>query len=216
MRTVLFDLDGTLTDPKLGITTCVQHALRRFGIEVPDRDELECFIGPPLADSFRRYYGLDERQAAQAIDYYRERFSTVGLYENAVYDGVPELLSRLRARGQTMAVATSKPTVYSQQILDHFDLSRFFDAVVGSELDGRRTDKADVIRETLRQLSLSPSEACMVGDRRQDVMGAKACGVPVIGVAYGYAEPDELEEAGADWIVDSVDALRVLLERLAV
>ena len=115
-----------------------------------------------------------------------------------------------------MAVATSKPTVYSQQILDHFDLSRFFDAVVGSELDGRRTDKADVIRETLRQLSLSPSEACMVGDRRQDVMGAKACGVPVIGVAYGYAEPDELEEAGADWIVDSVDALRVLLERLAV
>lgn len=216
MRTVLFDLDGTLTDPKLGITTCVQHALRRFGIEVPDRDELECFIGPPLADSFRRYYGLDERQAAQAIDYYRERFSTVGLYENAVYDGVPELLSRLRARGQTLAVATSKPTVYSQQILDHFDLSRFFDAVVGSELDGRRTDKADVIRETLRQLSLSPSEACMVGDRRQDVMGAKACGVPVIGVAYGYAEPDELEEAGADWIVDSVDALRVLLERLAV
>ena len=209
MRTVLFDLDGTLTDPKLGITTCVQHALRRFGIE-------ECFIGPPLADSFRRYYGLDERQAAQAIDYYRERFSTVGLYENAVYDGVPELLSRLRARGQTLAVATSKPTVYSQQILDHFDLSRFFDAVVGSELDGRRTDKADVIRETLRQLSLSPSEACMVGDRRQDVMGAKACGVPVIGVAYGYAEPDELEEAGADWIVDSVDALRVLLERLAV
>ena len=176
----------------------------------------ECFIGPPLADSFRRYYGLDERQAAQAIDYYRERFSTVGLYENAVYDGVPELLSRLRARGQTLAVATSKPTVYSQQILDHFDLSRFFDAVVGSELDGRRTDKADVIRETLRQLSLSPSEACMVGDRRQDVMGAKACGVPVIGVAYGYAEPDELEEAGADWIVDSVDALRVLLERLAV
>lgn len=216
MRAVLFDLDGTLTDPKLGITTCVQHALRRFGIEAPDRDRLECFIGPPLADSFQKYYGLDEQRAAQAIAYYRERFSTVGLYENAVYDGVSEMLGRLRTRGLTLAVATSKPTVYSQQILDHFDLSRFFDAVVGSELDGRRTDKADVIRETLRQLSLSPAEACMVGDRRQDVMGAKACGVPVIGVAYGYAEPDELEEAGADWIVDSVDALRVLLERLAV
>lgn len=214
IRTILFDLDGTLTDPKVGITTCVQHALRRMGIEEPSRDRLTSFIGPPLSESFRSRYGMDEQQAAQAIAFYRERFATVGLFENTVYDGVLAMLDRLRDAGLTLAVATSKPTVFSERILDHFALRPYFTVVVGSELDGRRTDKAAVIREVLRQLGTAAADACMVGDRRQDVAGARACGLYPVGVAYGYAEPGELTAAGAAQIVDSVPELETLLLHL--
>lgn len=212
MKYLLFDLDGTLTDPKIGITTCVQYALRRFGIDEPDIDRLTWFIGPPLSESFKQGYGFDDEQAARAIAAYRERFSTVGLFENTVYDGVPAMLDALRAAGFVTAVATSKPTVFSERILAHFGLADKFDAVVGSELDGTRTAKADVIREVTARLDIrDPADAVMVGDRRQDILGAAACGMRAIGVRYGYAEPNELEQAGAWRIADTVADLEKLL-----
>lgn len=149
---ILFDLDGTLTDPKLGITTCVQYALHKLGIEEPDRDRLEPFIGPPLLDSFREFYGLDDEKGRQAVAYYRERFSTVGLFENEIYPGIGEMLARLQKVGRHLAVASSKPTVFVTKILEHFKILDYFEVIVGSELDGTRADKEEVIEEALRQL----------------------------------------------------------------
>lgn len=205
--TILFDLDGTLTDPFEGITTCVQTALRHFGIDEPDRRALAPYIGPPLRESFMERHGLNGEQADEALRVYRERFSRVGLFENRVYDGIPETLARLRAAGHRLAVATSKPTVFSVRILEHFELAGFFDAIVGSELDGRRVDKAEVIAEALRRLDARANETWMVGDRCFDVVGAHKNGVRALGVRYGYAAPGELEEAGAEHIADTVAAM---------
>lgn len=211
---LLFDLDGTLTDPKEGITKCVQHALRQFGIDEPDADRLTCFIGPPLAASFTEFYGFDEQKAALAVEKYRERFRRVGLFENRVFDGIPQMLANLQTQGKTLAVATSKPQVFAERILENYELRRYFTVVVGSELDGRRTDKAEVIEEVCRQLGLDAvkrRDAVMIGDRRHDILGAAACGMRSIGVLFGYAEPGELEAAGAGQIVRSVPALAALL-----
>ncbi len=213
---ILFDLDGTLTDPKEGITKCVQYALKKFGIEEPDLDKLEPFIGPPLLDSLHDFYGFDEEKGKQAIVYYRERFSSVGLFENAIYPGMDKLLERLHKEGRVLAVASSKPTVYVRQILEHFHILAYFDVVVGSELDGTRSKKEEVVKEALKQLfgeSDMRSKTVMVGDRRFDIEGAKAFHIASIGVEYGYALPGELEEAGADMIAASVEELgRILLE----
>lgn len=149
---ILFDLDGTLTDPKIGITTCVQYALHKMGIEEPDPDKLEPFIGPPLTDSFRDFYDMDEEKAGQAVTYYRERFSTVGLLENEVYPGIPEMLAELKRAGKRLAIASSKPTVFVKKILEHFEICQYFDVIVGSELDGTRSRKEEVVEEALRQL----------------------------------------------------------------
>ena len=211
---LLFDLDGTLTDPKEGITKCVQHALRQFGIDEPDADRLTCFIGPPLAASFTEFYGFDEQKAALAVEKYRERFRRVGLFENRVFDGIPQMLANLQTQGKTLAVATSKPQVFAERILENYKLRRYFTVVVGSELDGRRTHKAEVIEEVCRQLGLDAEKrraAVMIGDRRHDILGAAACGMRSIGVLFGYAEPGELEAAGAGQIVRSVPALAALL-----
>lgn len=207
---ILFDLDGTLTDPKEGITKCVQYALSRFGI-ASECDALVPFIGPPLLDSFRDFYHMTDEQAQQAVAYYRERFAPVGIFENGVYPGIPALLGALRGAGRRLAIATSKPTVYSVQICDKFGLSEHFEAIVGSELDGRRTDKAEVVSEALRQLGAKPGNAIMVGDRSYDILGAHRCGVRAVGVSYGYAAPGELERAGADAIADSPAALAPIL-----
>ncbi len=207
---ILFDLDGTLTDPKEGITRCVQYALEKLGIRA-ECDALLPFIGPPLLDSFRDYFGLDGELGLQAVQDYRERFATVGLFENEVYPGIPPVLAELSRRGYTLAVATSKPTVYSVQICDKFALSGYFDAIVGSELDGTRVDKAEVITETLRQLGAAPGDAVMVGDRSYDIAGAHRCGVRAIGVRYGYAIGDELERAGAEAIADTPEDLLPLV-----
>ncbi len=207
---ILFDLDGTLTDPKEGITRCVQYALEKLGIHA-EQSSLLPFIGPPLPDSFHEFFGLDEAQTQRAVQYYRERFGTVGLYENEPYPAIPPVLTELKRRGCTLAVATSKPTVYSVQICDRFGLRGYFDTIVGSELDGTRTDKAEVIAEVLRQLGARPDESCMVGDRRFDIEGAHKCGLRAIGVRYGYAIGDELERAGADAIADTPHALLTLL-----
>lgn len=212
---LLFDLDGTLTDPKLGITTCVQYALHKFGIEEADLDKLEPFIGPPLSDSFQEFYGFDEGQAADAIKAYRERFSTIGLFENELYTGMDKLLARLKGEGKKLAVASSKPEVFVRKILKHFGIEQYFDVIVGSELDGTRSKKEEVIEEALRQLCHEGKSdndiVVMIGDRKFDIQGAKAFGLVSVGVSFGYAAPGELEQAGADYIVDTVSELEELL-----
>lgn len=210
---ILFDLDGTLTDPKIGITSCVQYALHKLGIEEPDLDELEPFIGPPLTDSFREFYGFDDETVQQAVIYYRERFSTVGLFENDIYPGIAQMLERLKQAERRLAVASSKPTVFVKQILEHFEILSYFDVIVGSKLDGTRAKKEEVVEEALRQLLCDGNghDIVMVGDRKFDVEGAKAYGIDSIGVAYGYAACGELEEAGADVIVETVEELEKAL-----
>ena len=210
---ILFDLDGTLTDPEEGITRCAQFALESMGIR-EERKNLRRFIGPPLRQSFMEYYGLSGEQADRAVEKYRERFATVGLFENRVLPGIPELLDRLRRGGRTLAVATSKPTVFTLRILEKFGLAPYFRAIVGSELSGARTQKAEVIREALKRLDLGEEElsrVVMVGDRLHDVEGARACGVASIGVRFGYAEPGELERHGADHIAATVEELGRIL-----
>ncbi len=219
-RYILFDLDGTLTDPKLGITSCVQYALGKMGIEEPDRDKLEPFIGPPLLDSFRDYYGLDGEKGQQAVAYYRERFRTIGLFENEIYPGISQMLEKLQKAGIHLAVASSKPTVFVTQILEYFGILSCFEVVVGSELDGRCSQKDEVVREALAQLLKGTEtegqesgnmayrqDVAMVGDRKFDVEGAKAYRIVSVGVSYGYAAAGELEQAGADVIVKTVEEL---------
>lgn len=214
---LLFDLDGTLTDPKTGICTCVQYALSAFGIEEPDLDKLEPFIGPPLKDSFMKFYDFTEQQAEAAIEKYRERFADVGLFENELYPGIPQMLRALNAEGMVLAVASSKPTVYVRRILEHFKIERCFKAVVGSELDGRRVNKDEVVQEALRQLfgdkTVDLSQVYMVGDRCFDAEGAHKAGVESVGVTYGYGSMEELKEAKSDYIVRSVEELRAFLLR---
>lgn len=213
----LFDLDGTLTDPKLGICTCVQYALKDQGIEVDNLDVLEPFIGPPLKDSFMTFYNLSEEDAEKAIAKYRERFSETGLFENEVYDGIPQMLRGLKAKGFKLAVASSKPQVFVERILEHFSLKQYFDAVVGSELDGTRVNKDEVVREALTQLfgdkPVEPDKVYMIGDRCFDVEGAKAFRIESVGVTYGYGGLEELMQAKADYIVQSVPELYEFLLR---
>ena len=187
---LLFDLDGTLTDPKVGITTCVQYALKDFGIEEPDLDKLTPFIGPPLAESFKQFYGMNEEQASRAVEKYRERFKDTGIFENEVYKGIPKMLKILKQKGFHLAVASSKPTVYVERILKHFKLDCYFEAVVGSELDGTRVNKDEVVCEALRRLfrnrTVERDKVYMIGDRKFDAEGAKAMGIESVGVTYGY------------------------------
>lgn len=213
-RYYLFDLDGTLTDPEEGITKCMAYALQSFGIE-EDLADLRKFIGPPLRDTLRDDYGFNPQQAEAAVTKYRERFAVKGLYENVPYPGIGELLERLRNEGKTLLVATSKPTVYAQRILDHFDLAKYFSVVAGSELDGRRSKKGEVIAYALEQAGIPAADssrmAVMVGDRLYDVLGAKEHGMDCIGVLYGYGSRQELEEAGAAALAESVEQLGELL-----
>lgn len=209
---VLFDLDGTLTDPKEGITRSIAYALGKMGVEAGDPDGLTRFIGPPLARSFAECYGFDGARVAEAVGWYRERFVERGLYENAVYAGVPELLAALRDAGRRVALATSKPTVYARQILGHFDLEGCFDAVIGSNLDGTRADKAEVIACAMEAFpGLPATDFVMVGDRRHDMEGAARCGIACVGVTYGYGSCEELAACGPAALVDTVGDLRALL-----
>jgi len=214
---ILFDLDGTLTDPKLGITTCVQYALQSFGIEEPNLDNLEKFIGPPLVDSFMEFYGFPREKAEEGVKKYRERFGDVGLYENEIYPGVEHMLQKLSKIGFRLAVASSKPTVYVEKILEHFHIRQYFKVVVGSELSGERSRKEEVIQETLHQLfpdgQIKYDEIYMVGDRSFDVDGARAIHVESIGVTYGYGGIEELKEHKADYIVESVPELEHFILR---
>ena len=210
---LLFDLDGTLTNPQEGITKCVQHALRAFGIEEPDLEKLIPFIGPPLIQSFMEFYNMSEEDARKAVAVYRERFSTVGLFENFPYPGIADMLAELKAQGKILAVASSKPTIYVRRILEKFELAPYFDVIEGSNLDGTRVDKKEVIAEVLSQLdNPSADDLLMIGDRKFDVIGAREMGFGCVGVRFGFAAPDELEQSGAVYIADTVhDLHRYLL-----
>ena len=214
---LLFDLDGTLTDPKAGICTCVQYALASFGIDEPDLDKLEPFIGPPLKDSFMKYYNMDETQAEAAIEKYRERFRDTGIFENRLYDGIPQMLEALNSKGMYMAVASSKPEEFVKRILEHFKIAKYFKVIVGSEMDGTRVQKDEVINEALRRLfgnwPIERSKVYMIGDRSYDAEGARKAGVECVGVTYGYGSMEELREAKCDYIVRSVEELRSFLLR---
>ena len=217
---LLFDLDGTLTDPKEGITTSVQYALRAFGIEEPDLDKLTPFIGPPLRESFMHFYGFGEEQAREAVEKYREWFRPKGVFQNSIYPGMKEMLEMLEESGKVLAVASSKPQVFVEQVLRHFEIYRYFRVIVGSELDGTRDAKEEVVEEALRQLGVLDMEArerhrlcAMVGDRKFDIQGAKAHGLTGVGVRFGFALPGELEEEGAEYIAKTVEELQDFLCR---
>jgi phosphoglycolate phosphatase len=204
--TLFFDLDGTLTDPKPGITGSIQYALEKLGRVVPSQDELAWCIGPPLRASFVALLG-GEDHADRAVELYRDRFGDVGLFENSVYPGIEGVLAKLGQSGFRMFVATSKPHVFARRIIDHFHLSNHFERVFGSELDGTRVHKADLIAYALAQTGVDPSRSLMIGDRSHDVLGAKANGIDAIGVTYGYGSREELIAAGARQLCDSPRAV---------
>jgi phosphoglycolate phosphatase len=211
-NTLLFDLDGTLTDPGLGITNSVMYALGKFGITVPERKELYRFIGGPLRESFALYYGLSAEDAETAVAFYREYYAPRGIFENEAYPGIEELLRALKSDGAALLVATLKPTVFAVQVLEHFGLDRYFDFISGSELDGSRSDKLAVIE---RGFTCCPTadrtSAVMVGDRLHDIRAARQAGIASVGVLYGYGGRDEVAEAGPDHIAETVADLSGLL-----
>lgn len=201
---ILFDLDGTLTDPKLGITKSIAYSLKYFDIEIENLDSLCKYIGPPLVDSFMDF-GFSKEKALEAVDKYREYFKDYGIYENEVYEGVAQLLSKLKERKKKIMLATSKPEVFAKQILEHFGLLQYFDFVGGSELNGDRAEKSEVIQYVLKEGKVTDrTKAVMIGDRKYDILGAKEVGIDSIGVLNGYGNQEELIAAGADAIVSSV------------
>ena len=211
-RYVLFDLDGTLTESGEGIINSAVYALKKFGIE-PEMSTMTKFLGPPLKDSFRDFYGFYDENCEQAVKYYREYYTTKGIFENRVYDGVEECLKKLSEAGLHLAVATSKPQVFAVKILEHFHLAQYFDYIGGAELDGSRSVKADVIVHTLKNCGVNDrSQVIMAGDRHHDVLGAKALGIDCIGMLYGYGTREELSQAGAVYIAETpLEAAKWLL-----
>ena len=208
---ILFDLDGTLTDSGEGIMNSAAYALRQLDMTEENPARLRRFVGPPLKHSFMEFYGMEDAKAEQAIALYREYYTERGIRENRVYDGVEAMLARCVRSGKTLALATSKPTVFAQQILDDFGLSPYFSIVCGSNLDGTRVIKAEIIAQVLCDAKVEAGGAVMVGDRKHDVIGAKECGVFSVGVTYGYGSREELLEYGADAIVDRPEELAGLL-----
>ena len=205
---ILFDLDGTLTDPGRGITNSVAYALEKFGVSVSDKKELYKLIGPPLTDSFEKYYGFSKEDALIAVEYYREYFKPKGIYENEIYSGVPELLKSLKESGKTVILATSKPEIFAIEILKYFGIDEYFDFVAGATLDKSRTKKGDVIAYALNSCNITDKSDClMVGDREQDIKGAIANGIDSLGVLYGYGDFEELSNAGATYIAKTVDEI---------
>ena len=208
-QTILFDLDGTLTNPSLGITNSLAYALEKFNIEVTDKKELYRFIGPPLQDSFENFYHFSKEDILKAVDFYRDYFRHKGLYENEVYQGIPDLLERLKAQGKKLLVATSKPEEFARQILKHFELFDYFDLVAGASMDGSRRLKGDVIAHALTTAQVSDlSATIMIGDREHDIIGAKKNGLDAIGVLYGFGNREELKKAGATYIATNVEELQ--------
>lgn len=208
-KAIFFDLDGTLTESGEGITKSVQYALEKIGKPEEDLEKLKVFVGPPLMEQFMKYAGVDEATGRKAVEFYRERYEVKGIYENHPYEGVEKMLQELKRKGYILAVASSKPEYYVTQILDYFKLSSYFDVVVGSEMNGARTSKSEVIEEALKRINMSDkrNEVLMVGDKEHDVLGARAAGLDCVAVAYGYGTQEELTEANPLKIVDSVDEL---------
>ena len=209
---ILFDLDGTISDPKKGITKSIQYSLKAFDIHVMDIDTLTPFIGPPLRDSYKKYYGFSDEEAEKAVEQYREYFSEAGIFENTLYEGIDVLLKTLQNADKILIIATSKPTVYAERILEYFKIAQCFAFVSGSELDGRRSKKGEIIRYALDSLDITDIEnAVMIGDRKYDIIGAKEIGMDSIGVLYGYGDLQELTDAGAPIVLKSVRDLHEML-----
>jgi phosphoglycolate phosphatase len=196
MPTIFFDLDGTLTDPKPGITRSIQYALSKLDRLPPPEDELTWCIGPPLRASLKKLLGTDDL-VDKALSLYRERFADIGIFENVVYPGIEDTLSALAKSGRRLFVATSKPSVYAERIIDHFKLSTYFEHVFGSELDGRRSDKTDLLGYVLQAMRVDPLQTIMIGDRSHDMIGARNNRMTAVGVLYGYGSKEELVAAGA-------------------
>lgn len=214
LNNILFDLDGTLTDPGMGITNSVAYALEKFGIYVDDKRELYKFIGPPLIDSFREFYGFNDNKAELGVKYYREYFSDKGIFENTVYDGIDDMLRVLKSNNKKLILATSKPEVFAKRILEHFDLSTYFDVIAGSTLGTERNTKSAVIAYALELAKISDkTDTIMVGDRKHDIIGAKENGLKSIGVLYGYGAFEELSKAQANYIIGSVSELKEILTK---
>ena len=212
--TVLFDLDGTLTDPGEGITNSVMHSLKYYGIEETDRAKLYKFIGPPLWESYEVFFGFSHEKAIEAVEHYREYYKVKGIYENLLYDGVKDMLEALYNKGVKILVATSKPETFAKIILDYFDIAKYFTFIGGAAMDGSRVNKDDVIRYTLEMAEVTDVKSCvMVGDRLHDILGAKAHSMDSIGVLYGYGSLDELKNAGADFIAAApMDVCDIILK----
>ncbi|MCR5701674.1 MAG: HAD family hydrolase [Lachnospiraceae bacterium] len=202
---VLFDLDGTLSDSKPGIEAGIKYALSKYGIKIENDEQMRKYLGPPIRDSFREFNGFDEETCEQAVAYYREYYSEKGLFENNLYPGMKDLLSSLKAAGKILLTATSKPQEYTDRIVDYFGIRQYFDFIAGSNMDGTRNRKAEVIRYSLDSADITDfSKTVMVGDRKYDILGAKEIGIDSIGVLYGYGNREEFEEAGATFIVENV------------
>ncbi|MCU1756840.1 MULTISPECIES: HAD family hydrolase [Pseudomonas] len=191
-QNVLFDLDGTLTDPREGITRSIQYGLSKMGIDEPDLRKLEHFIGPPLLQAFIEFYGFSEAQAWEAVGFYRERFSVKGLYENQVFEGITPLLEELEGQGRQLFIATSKPQIYAREIARHFDFAKHFKVIYGSELDGTRTNKVELIAHLMAEEKLDPAQTLMIGDRKHDLIGASHNGLDAAAVGYGFGSFEEL------------------------
>ncbi len=201
IKYIFFDLDGTVTDPAEGITASVKYALDKYGIQVKDTSSLTCFIGPPLAESFERFCGFSKEKAIEAVEVYREYFRPRGMFENKVYDGIEDVLYKLKNDGYIPVIASSKPKIFVDMILEHFSLMHYFTATFGSELDGTRVKKDEVIAYALDTLGIDAKQVIMIGDREHDIIGAHKNGIPAIGVMYGYGSADELKKAGAEYTV---------------
>ena len=210
-NTFLFDLDGTLTDPEKGITNSIRHALGRLGIKEIDTGNLNDFIGPPLLESFRKWYGLDDARARQAVAYYREYFANKGIFENKIFDGVTTLISQLNARACRLVVATSKPSVYAESILKHFAVRHYFDIVIGSNMDLTRASKHEIIEEVIGITGDLRDSGMMIGDRADDIMAARSYMMDSVAVGYGYGSEIELSRAKPTYVVRTVGELATLL-----
>jgi phosphoglycolate phosphatase len=210
---ILFDLDGTLTDPKDGITRCIQFSLDQLGVTPPRADQLTWCIGPPLRGSFSHLLNtLDNALLDQALSHYRKRFSETGMYENAIYPEITPALRKTRTAGFRVFLATSKPSVYARKILDHFDLTQFFHAIHGSELDGRLSDKGELVAHILDSENLKPQATLIVGDRSQDIIGGKKNGIVTAAVTYGYGSREEITASKPDYVFESPSDLAAFLE----
>jgi phosphoglycolate phosphatase len=203
-KNILLDLDGTLTDPFLGISRCVSYAIEQQGFPAPDQASLKSWVGPPLLQNFAQFFeSVGGGNAEQALIDYRHRFSEIGMFENTVYDEIPEVLETLRQEGHQMYLATAKPIVYASRIVEHFGLDQFLVNAYGAELDGTRTDKVDLLQYIVDRENLDPANCTMIGDRRHDMIGARHHSMQAIGVLWGYGSEAELLEAGAEILVRS-------------
>lgn len=206
---IFFDLDGTLTDPAEGITNSFKYALNYYGLEIPSYEKLLTFIGPPLLTTYKESFGFSDEKAAEGVKKYREYFAEKGLFENRVYDGIPELLQSLKAAGKHLLVATSKPEIYSVRIMEKFGLAKYFDEICGSNEDESRSNKAEVVAYAMEKCgNPDPEKVLMVGDRKHDVIGSGEHGIKCCGVLFGYGNREELETAGAEYIAADLEELK--------